>query len=174
MAWQKSLIISHGGASGPPTRFVTLTLAPVEWQPCRQKLRDLRRLLARRGYGGWEVAWTRELTSSGLPHVHALQKGPYVPQKELQAAWGAIVDIRAIRRRGAERTARYALKEAQRVAGYSLKEAEGDSLAGHLERNGGRLVHLSRGYLGGQTQEQVWADIVSQREADDAWVLVKR
>ena len=172
-AFKKALIISHGGASGAPERFATLTRAPQDWDKLRQKMRNLPRYLARRGFDGWECAWTVETTKAGVPHVHALQKGPYVPQRELQACWGSIVDIRAVKRpKDAQRATAYAFKEARRVAGYTTKGASSSGgVRSHLQLNGGRLVHVSRGYLGGWTQEQTWDEIQGARQ-DTGWRLV--
>lgn len=136
-------------------------------------MRNYRRYLAKRGFS-WEQAWTLEQGAAGNLHVHVLQKGDYVPQTVAQEVWGGIVNIKAVK--GARGAAGYALKEAQRVSGYALKDADGDGLVGHLDLNGGRLVHLSRGYLGGETQAQVRARLVAAaREGEpDEWRRVAR
>lgn len=181
-AWKKSLIISHGGTTGPPKRYAVLTQFPHDWQKGRQKMRNLPRYLERAGFPGWQQAWTIEPNPKGTGyHVNVLQKGPYVPQEALQECWGSIVHIKAIKKpRGsqkanAERVAAYSLKEAQKVAGYSVKNAAGGPGAtghlSHLRLNGGRLVHLSRGYLGGLTQDETWQAIQGERE-DEGWRLV--
>jgi len=173
-AWKKSLIISDGGTTGPPKRYFVLTQAPVDWEKLRQKMRNLPRYLARRGYS-WDQAWTVEQNPAGTGlHVNVLQKGSYVPQAELQQAWGAIVHAQAIksRRGGAKGTAAYSLKEAQKVAGYSIKNASTPANhLNHLAVNGGRLVHLSRGYLGGETQADVWERLKGPH-VDAGWRLV--
>lgn len=170
-AWKKALILSHGGASGPPQRYAVLTQLPLDWDKARQKIRDYRRYVQRRGYA-WEHAWTVELNPAGTGlHVNVLQKGAYVPQKELQDVWGSIVHVQAVKKRkGPQNVAQYALKEAQKVAGYSLKDAA-SNLAQHLDVNGGRLVHLSRDYLGGMTQKQVWEEIRGPH-VDAGWRMV--
>lgn len=162
----KARIAANGGSSGPPERFVTFTLAPDDWQKRRQKMRDLRRALRRDGIE-WELAWTCELTKTDLVHVHGLQKGDYVPQRHLQQRWGAIVDIRKIR--SARGAASYAMKEARKVAGYTGKGAQLD-LEGHLDLNGNRLMHFTRGYLGGDTQEAVRRTLVHTEGDSDEWV----
>lgn len=173
-AWWKSRIISDGGATGAPTRYAVLTNAPADWKVLRQKMRDLRRLLGRRGFA-WEQAWTVETgEQTGMRHVNALQKGDFVPQELLQNVWGAIVHIQAIKT-AAGGVAGYALKEAQRVAGYSTKNAsQADKLQAHLDANGGRLVHLSRGYLGGETQAVVMERLLAERESEGSWVVVPK
>lgn len=151
-----------------PTRFVTLTQAPTEWQACRQKVRRLALALREAGYRV-EWAWTVEAGSkTGMRHVHALQHGDYLPQRDLQAAWGRIVHIEAIR--GAAGAATYALKEAQRVAGYGLKGTR-DHLAEHLSLNGGRAYHLSRRYLRGARTREV-ERLVDGVDIRLTWVVV--
>jgi hypothetical protein len=170
-AWKKSLIISHGGKSGPPKRYAVLSQFPLDWQKGRQKMRDLPRLLEKRGYR-WDQTWTVEVNPAGTGlHVNVLQKGSYVPQGELQDVWGAIVHIQAIKsRKGAQKVGTYALKEAQTVAGYAVKDAA-QHTAQHLDVNGGRLIHCSRGYLGGMTQKDVWSDIRGPH-VDAGWRMV--
>lgn len=129
-------------------RFTTLTMAPEDWQRRRQKARDFRRSLARQGYA-WEWGWTTERGSrTGMVHVHGLQHGSYVPQRAVEAAWGARVDIRAVTTGG---IAQYVTKDALKVAGYTVKgaTAAASGLRQHLDLNGGRAMHWSRGFLHG-------------------------
>jgi len=80
-----------------------------------------------------------------MRHVHGVQHGDYVPQRQLQELWGGRrVDVRALSRPGA---GIYAVKEALQVAGYVSKGAA--SHHEHLDLNGGRAAHFSRGYLHG-------------------------
>lgn len=160
-----------------PRRYAVLTQAPTDWDRLRQKMRDLRRLLIARGYS-WEQAWTVEPNprETGL-HVNVLQNGTYVPQDELQAVWGAIVYVKAIRRGSAADVASYGLKEARTVSGYSLKNAQGSTPSDHLRVNGGRLAHVSRGYFPlhpekgkPYTQHEVWNEL--RREGEPGWHLV--
>lgn len=155
-----------------PERFVGLTDAPADWQTCRFRVRELARQLRKHGYR-WEMAWTVEANPArpDLRHIHGLQHGSYVPQKHLQALWGPIVDVRAIKgSRGA--VAGYAMKEALQVVGYTAK-GMGD-LPRHLELNGGRGVHMTRRFLRGCTTDEALAQIQRQRYGDFTWVLVRR
>lgn len=141
MAWAK------------PERFVTLTQAPDDWQALRKKVRVLKATLCAAGYRT-EWAWTVEKgKKTGMKHVHALQHGDYVPQRVLQKRWGAIAHISRVKE--TDNAVLYTLKEAQRVSGYVTKGAA-ENLGQHLELNGGRGCHLSRGYLHGLTSPQVW------------------
>lgn len=132
-----------------PERFVTLTLAPEDKERRRAQVRDLIYRLRKRGYR-WESAWSTERNPKGTGlHIHMLQHGDYVPQRELQELWGGRrVDIRALKGRE-DRSAvvgLYMLKEGLRASGYVVKESYG------LD---GRPVHLSRGYLRGKTVDEV-------------------
>lgn len=116
-----------------------------------------------------EWAWTVEHGSkTGMVHVHALQHGDYIPQRALQAMWGRRVDIRKVA--GAQGAANYAMKEARRVAGYAMKGTHSDLLA-HLDRNGGRGCHLSRGYLHGKRTREV-EKLLWPTQETLTWVLV--
>lgn len=124
------------------SRFCTLTNAPEDWQARRQKVRDLRRYLTRRGYR-WEMFWSCERGSqTGMLHVHGIQHGDFVPQAVLQEVWGSIVDIRGVR---SSKVSNYVLKDAARVAGYTLK---GDGHQERLDLNGGRPAHWTREFFG--------------------------
>lgn len=137
-----------------PTRFVTLTQAPDDWQRLRQKVRKVRLKIASDGYEV-EWAWVVERGSrTGMVHLHALQHGSFVPQRYLQDRWGAIVHLRRISDTGA--AVRYTTKHAaRRVVSYTLKGARAE-LDEHLDLNGGRGVHMSRRFLHGRTSAEVW------------------
>lgn len=139
-------------------RFVTLTLAPEDWQTRRMKVRRLADGLRKRGYV-WETAWTTEKgKQTGMTHVHALQHGSYVPQKLLQEVWGARVDIRKVETGG---VAQYVTKDALRVAGYVVKDgtARHGGLLAFLALNGGRPMHWTRGFLHGVDKRGALADL---------------
>lgn len=151
-----------------PERFVTLTQAPDEWQPLRQKVRKLALALRSAGYRV-EWAWTVERGSkTGMIHVHALQHGDFVPQRELAKLWGRRVDVRRIGR--PDGASLYSLKEARRVAGYTTKGTAA-SLAEHLALNGGRAYHLSRRYLRGLRTRDVEA-IMDGVDKRLTWIVV--
>lgn len=116
-----------------------------------------------------EWAWTVERgDNTGMIHVHALQHGEFIPQAELQAMWGAIVDIRRVR--GRVGAANYAMKEAAMVAGYAMKNGVA-ALDEHLDLNGGRGMHMSRGYLRGLRTREVEKLLWPTDPALD-WILV--
>lgn len=137
-----------------PERFLTLTQAPADWQRLRQKVRKLRLRIAADGYRV-EWAWVVERGSrTGMVHVHALEHGSYIPQRYLQERWGAIVHVRRVDDAGA--AARYTTKHAAaRVVSYTMKGTRA-ALAEHLDLNGGRGIHMSRGFLHGLRSDDVW------------------
>lgn len=151
-----------------PERFVTFTQAPADWQRCRQKVRKLTLKLRADGYST-QGAWTVERGKrTGMIHVHMLQHGSYLPQRYLQDRWGAIVHVRRVDDAG--KAARYTTKHAaRRVVSYTLKGTTTD-LAEHLDLNGGRGVHLSRGYLRGLRSDEVWR--ILHPASDLRWVQV--
>jgi hypothetical protein len=140
-------------------RLVTLTGLPDDWQRARAQVRDWLYRIRHEGYDfemGWCIEQNPRLT--GL-HAHGCQHGDYVPQKLLQDRWGGrIVDVRALSRPGA---GVYAMKEALRVAGYVAKGATHDqaALEDHLERNGGRVLHTTRGYYHGLTKREALVEV---------------
>ena len=133
-------LVAWGAQNAGAARLFTGTLAPISWQTRRQKVRDLGRILRRRGFV-WEYAWVTEPNErSGLLHVHAIQHGDNIPAPVLASIWGARVELRPV-----------AAPEITRTARYLVKEAWGgeDRHRTFLELNGGVALHWSRGYLPG-------------------------
>lgn len=165
--------IREAARSGTRVRFLTLTNAPCSWQPRRQKVRDLRRWARDELGAEWEIGWSTEVGSrTGMVHVHGIEHGAQkIPQAALQDRWGAIVDIRAVRTPGA---GVYTVKDALRVAGYTVKGATGDhdGLMAHLDLNGGRAAHWSRGFLHGLVKRDALAQ--ARAELADGEVLTWR
>lgn len=155
-------------------RLITLTKLPDDWQTARGQVRDYLRRLRQDGYA-FEMCWCIEANPRGTGlHAHGLQVGDFVAQQVLQERWGGrIVDVRALKTPGA---GVYAVKEALRVAGYVAKGAGGGSeaLMGHLDRNGGRAAHMTRGFLHGRTKREALAELRRELSggADLTWVTV--
>lgn len=125
-------------------RFITLTQAPEDWQQRRAQVRDLARRLRSIGIRTEWIWVTERGHKTGMVHVHAVQHGDYVPQRQLEELWGGRrVDIRA----AAARHGEYISKSAARVASYVSKSGAED-LDAALDLNGGRLHHWSRGFWG--------------------------
>lgn len=154
-------------------RFITLTLPPdrwaIEWKELRQKVRDFKRYMKRRGYE-FEWFWTVERGSeNGALHLHALAHGDYLPQALVQEVWGGIAYLEGIRQQ--DRVSKYVMKQAAHVAGYSLKEASKGTYEHHLDLNGSRVAHWSRGFFHGRKLDQAFAE-ASTGGDEGPWVLV--
>lgn len=144
-------------------RWVTLTRAP----------RDLRQGCARVAYlvrkvAPWQWAWSAEAGQvSGMVHVHAVVRSPYVHHTDLrsaarQAGFGRVLHIAAAEG-GA---ARYSAKAAQ----YSAKE----SRSGYLEwlaLNTSRPWHFSRGYTRGEPVRE-WVRRLTPPRDPGPWARV--
>lgn len=134
-----------GGAVRRRVRKIDLTLVPDEWQHARDQIRDFARRVRERFVFEW--AWAIEPNPAGTGHhLHGVAHGDFVPQRVLADLWGG-------RRVWIEEVKSDAIAYTQKCAkavGYASKNA-----MEHLEVNGGRAVHMSRGYLHGMTAKQV-------------------
>jgi hypothetical protein len=106
-----------------------------------------------------EIAWALELNPKGTGvHAHALSHGEYIPSNRLRELWGGrFVDIRT-----ASHHASGYMGKALTMAGYAAK-----SMEAHLELNGNRAIHMSRGYLHGKTARQA----LREMKSDKTWHL---
>lgn len=151
-------VMGWGASQADRVRLLTLTMVPTGWQHAREQIRDWVRRV-RKAYRT-EMAWAIEVNPKGTGHhMHAIQWGDYLPQHRLQEMWGdRIVDIRPIEAQANGYVAKCAM-----VAGYLSKE-----VLGHLEENGGRAVHMTRGYLHGLTSRQVRKELSTGKK----WFLI--
>ncbi len=106
-------------SAGNPQRFITLSRAGNTPSEVRINLQHLIQGIRRQGLQ-FEYFSTLELHKNGLPHLHLLQRGDFIEQRELSRLWGictsksfvdrssTVVDIRRI-------------QEKQNVRGYLLK-----------------------------------------------------
>jgi len=138
-------LMASGARLAWPVRMVRLSLVKPEWQHCRAQLRDWVRRV-RKAYQ-WEWAWSIEPNPKGTGfHLHALQWGEFVPKKRLEQLWGGrFINIKLVRKTGKENY----ITKCYQIAKYSTKVN-----LEHLELNGGRCVHMSRGYLHGMTSRE--------------------
>lgn len=115
----------------------------------RDRMKRLRHALAEEYSVEW--CWSIENNPKGTGlHVHAWQRGSYIPQKSLSRlaaaeGMGVVADIRFVAGVG-QRGASYSVKS----AGYTLKAAASGELTAQewIALNGGRLTHQSRGFFG--------------------------
>lgn len=158
--------LTWGARQAPRRRLVTLTQVPDDWQRARSQVFDFLRRIRRDGFT-FEMGWAIEENPAQTGfHAHGIQHGDYVPQSLLQERWGGrIVDIRAMKQPGA---GVYAVKEALRVTGYVTKGGRtSDGLPGHLDRNGGRVLHVTRGFYGGLTKREVLERVALEQSSGE-------
>lgn len=152
-----------------PERMITLTLAAErhDSNPCRTALIRIKRVrerLKETGRDPGEWCYTLEKNPKGTGyHVHCLQAGDYIPQRELDAASlrakAGIADIRYIHRKGIW-TSRYGLKGFG-ADGYGLKTFRPNGSATEALRiNNGRLEHHTRGFY------QYEGEVLKVRDAE--------
>lgn len=102
-----------------PERFITLSVRhegdPQEsLNTCTHQFRRLIQTLRRR-HGPMEYVRIIEYCVDGYPHLHILQRGPYIPQRELSELWShytgaTVVDIRKAHGRSTRYVAKYISK----------------------------------------------------------------
>jgi hypothetical protein len=135
-----------------------LSQASGDWTQIRQKMRNLKRLLKNRGYLA-EFVWSRERGRAGALHVHTIAHGDRVATEVLQAVWGAYVHSQPVK-----------ASEARSVTGYIAKTVfKAGHLQTHLDLNGGRPAHWSRGFLGGDRKTVEAALRVHRGTEDQTW-----
>lgn len=100
-------------AAADPERFVTLSRAGNTSTEALRRLRTLSQAIRRTGKG-WEYLAAVERHRNGFWHLHLLQRGSYIPQRELSrraasAGMGSVVFVQKIEG-GQERVAAYLVK----------------------------------------------------------------
>lgn len=130
-------------------RYITLTLAPDDWDELRQRMKDLARFLRARDI---RVKWlwvVEKGSLTGMKHVHAVQWGDFIPWQDLLGWWGARVEIKA----GQKAALGYLSKNVVRYLGKGL-DGDGESIERHMNLNGGRAAHWSRGFYNGMGRDE--------------------
>ncbi len=172
---RKTLRYQQAAASVNPARRVGLSLVPERFTHARKQLNDLAIRLRKKGYE-WEWFWAIERNPEGTGyHLGAVQKGSYVPQRELERMWGGRIPyIDAVKDgRGGGATAYVTKGATHYVTKGGLGGPEG--YYEHLRLNGGRGAHWSRGYFGQPVTDVVHAMRVEQfGEPEGQWVKVVR
>lgn len=134
--------------AGSRVRFITLTLAPERWEEVRHRMKMLARYFRRRGI---TVQWlwvVEEGERNGMKHVHAVQWGPEkIPWEDLLGVWGHRVQIES-----AHAAMGYLGKNVVRYLGKGL-DGDRSSIEAHMNLNGGRAAHWSRGFFAGESRE---------------------
>lgn len=161
-----------------PSRALLLTQVGDEWQTIRQRLKRLRFEVTKRLEREFEWVYHVEPNPAGTGHhVHAWQRGDFIPQADLaeiadSVGMGRVVFINKIR--SARTSANYGLKG----LGYGLKgTAAAESRSAYLVANGRRLTHQSRGFFVDSEGNRVGvrdAERLARGGGESGtWVLVK-
>lgn len=88
-------------AAAAPERFVTLSRVGPDLKTVHERLKTLSKSLRRSGKG-WEYLAVPEIHQNGSWHLHLLQRGDFVPQRELSrradsAGMGRVVHIQRVK-----------------------------------------------------------------------------
>jgi hypothetical protein len=169
-------------AHNEQVRFLTITdgaegtMTVSELYTCWNRLRLN---LKRQGYLE-EYAAALELQARGALHMHLLATGSYLPVRRFSelasaAGFGSIVDIRAVKRDGAEDAKNSAAYVAKELAGYVMKDGQGLAEKTNVRR---RPVRFSRGWgcSLGAARKIIAAELAEEREeAPDPgpWVVLR-
>lgn len=167
-------------ALAQPTRAIRFSLVGDDWQTARARIARVRYDMVDAGYAV-QWAWHREPNPAGTGHhVHAWQRGDYVPQRALQRICErrglGIPYIERLKQSTSDRRGiGYGLKGIR----YGLKGAEStEQRATYLAVNGGRLVHASRGWWLDRAgapcgQREAMRAATRSVEPDGTWTLVR-
>lgn len=177
-AKKRSLAIAYAA----PEREVTLTLVGDSWGQVRDRMKNLRHRLLKE-IPSFEWVWHVEQNPKTTGHhVHAWQRGSFVPQKLLSSTarglgMGSVVHVSKLRSVGA--ASRYGLKGLTYGLKGVLAENEG---ASYLDVNGKRLTHQSRSFFASPTGEklpvreaerQAGMLAAGQQKDEGPWVLMR-
>lgn len=129
-------------------RFITLTLAPQDWQELRQAVWTWQQRLRRAGYTMHTLWVVEEGSKHGMKHVHVVQWGSYIPKEVLTASWPYGATFIEAARAATDYLSKGVLR-------YVAKGIDGDaaSIEAHHNLNGGRAAHWSREFFAGQSRE---------------------
>lgn len=148
-----------GGQVRRIARKIDLTLVPDDWQSARMQVRDFARRV--REHHNFEWCWAIEPNPRGTGHhLHAVSHGDFLPWRQLRDLWGG----RRIHIEEVQGDAVGYVQKCAKAVGYSAKNA-----MAHLAVNGGRCVHMSRGYLHGLSSREVLRLLASDRKWQRLW-----
>ncbi len=138
-------------ASARPERFVTLSKVGPDLETVSRRLITLSQSLRRAGHT-WEYLAVPEVHQNGFWHLHVLQKGSFLPQRELSrraasAGMGRVVWIERVQGQ-------------EQVSNYLCKYLTKDLLSEQIQRSPrSKRFRTSRGFWPGGLREHsaaVW------------------
>ena len=126
-------------------RFITLTRCPEGWEESRLAMKTWRRNLLRHGVAG-EGMWVIERGSdTGMKHAHVVQHGPRkIPMAVLDESW----PYGSTQIQSARAAVDYLGKGVMRYVAKGI-DGDGESIEEHMNINGGRAAHWTRGFFDG-------------------------
>lgn len=130
------------------TRFITLTLCPDDYQERREAVKVWHRRLRREGYAMETLHVYEEGKQTGMLHAHVVQHGDFIPKDVLTASWPYGSTFIA----GAREATDYLAKGVLRYVAKGL-DGDGEAIEAHMNLNGGRAAHWSRGFFAGQSRD---------------------
>lgn len=129
-------------------RFITLTRAPEGWEETRHAVKMWMRNLRRQGVEMNALTVVERGKETGMKHLHAVQWGDYVPKNLLDESWPyGSTQIQAARA-----ATNYLSKGVIRYVGKGL-DGDQSEIVEHMNLNGGRAAHWTRGFFGGLSRE---------------------
>jgi len=129
-------------------RFITLTQAPEGWEATRHAVKMWLRHLRREGFNMNALTVVERGDQTGMKHLHAVQWGDYIPKSALSDSWPhGSTNIQAARA-----ASNYLAKGVIRYVGKGL-DGNGESIEEHMNLNGGRAAHWTRGFFAGKSRD---------------------
>lgn len=137
-------------------RFLTLTQAPDGWEATRQAVKSWLLHLRREGYE-MHVLWVVERGENktpehphGMKHIHVIQRGDFIPKAVLEASWPyGSTQIAAAKQAASD----YLAKGVIPYVAKGLDSENREVLEAHMNLNGGRAAHWSRGFFHGVSRD---------------------
>lgn len=129
-------------------RFITLTQAPEGWDETRQAIKSWLLHLRREGLQMNALKVAERGSETGMKHLHVVQWGDYIPKNLLDESWAyGSTNIQAARA-ATDYLSKGVLK-------YVAKGIDGgdESIEDHMNLNGGRAAHWTRGFFAGQSRD---------------------
>lgn len=129
-------------------RFITLTQVPEGWEETRQSIKSWLLHLRREGVEMNALTVVERGEENGMKHVHAVQWGDFIPKDLLDQSWPHGYNEIEAARAATDYLAKGVLK-------YVAKgiDGDGEQIEEHMNLNGGRAAHWTRGFFAGKSRD---------------------